>query len=140
MKNTIALAYLNSQKEIVTWSADTFGSPRTYPKTYMDHAKNREMLRKKFASREEFGETVTELVSNHTDIGGAIMAASLKVDKDIFTEKGIVTSQIVFLNLVTDYTRGIDTPKWEHVKTCIDAKDYTLIDQPLPNDIPEDHS
>lgn len=126
MNNTIALAYLNKDGEIVAWSADTFGSPRDYPKTYQDTPEHREMLSKKFKDREEFGELASNLVSHHTELGGAIMKASLEADKDIFSEKGIVSSRIVELNLVTDYTRGIDLPKWEGVKNCIDTKDYLL--------------
>lgn len=125
MKNTIALAYLNSEGEIVAWSADTFGSPRDYPKTYRDTEENRVMLLKKFKTREKFAESAIKEVTRHTDVGGAIMAASIEADKDIFSEKGIIKSQIVALNLVTDYS--INLPTWEQVKTCINDKDYTLI-------------
>lgn len=134
MKNTIALAYLNSEGEIVAWSADTFGSPRNYPKTYRDSEETREMLNKKFKERKQFGEVVTELVNQHNDIGGAIMAGSLNNNEDIFAEKGIVKAQIVSLNLVTDYSGKNYSPSWEQVKECIDDKDYSLISQTLPHE------
>lgn len=127
MKNTIALAYLNSQGEIVAWSADTFGSPRDYPKTYEDSEEQREVLRAKFKSRVKFGEAAVEEISTYNNVRAAIMAASIEADKDIFSEKGIVSSQIVSLNLITDYTRDVDLPKWDQVKNCIDNKDYSLI-------------
>lgn len=126
MNNTIALAYLNKEGEIVAWSADTFGSPRNYPKTYMDKPETQQMLLRKFRSREEFGNTTSDFIGSQNPVGGAIMKASLEADKDIFSEKGIVSSAVVSLNIETNYTRGIDLPKWEDVKNCIDMKDYTL--------------
>lgn len=126
MNNTIALAYLNKDGEIVAWSADTFGSPREYPKTYMDTPKHREMLSKKFKSREEFGDIASDFILSQNLGAGILMKDSLAADKDIFTEKGIISSAVVNLNIETNYTRGIDLPKWENVKNCIDSKDYSL--------------
>jgi hypothetical protein len=122
MDNTIALAYLNKEGEIVAWSADTFGSPRDYPKTYEDCLKNRDMLSRKFRNREEFGNATSDLIGSLNSFGGAIMKASLEVDKDIFSEKGIISSKIIELPIETDYK--IDLPKWESVKNCIDSRNY----------------
>ena len=124
--NTLALAYTNDKGEVVAWSADTFGSPRKYPKTYQDSEKIREMLSKKFKDREDFGRKTASFLSTQNSAGGSIMSASLDADKDVFTEKGVTKSVLVTLDLHTDNKRNL-FPKWEQVKDCVDNKKYQLI-------------
>jgi len=120
---TIALAYLNEANEVVAWSADTFGSPREYPKTYGDGVSVREMLSKKFKTRELFGEGVSRGIGGVNLAAGIIMEDSLKGDRVIFEEKGVVKSQIMELPIETDYKENL--PKWAQVKESIDNKTYT---------------
>ena len=125
--NTVALAYTNDKGEVVAWSADTFGSPRKYPKTYQDCDETRLMLSKKFKSREGFGEKAANKIGELNSVGGAIMSASLNADKDLFSKLGVTGSVLVKLDLVTNYARGVDLPKWKDVEDCVDNKKYQLI-------------
>ena len=125
--NTIALAYLNNKNEIVAWSADTFGSPRNYPKTYISCEKNIDTLKNKFTSREKFAEEVVKLLGNHNKSGGQIMENSISKDKNIFEEKGIIKSQIYQLELITDYDKDLGSPGWDNIKNCINNKKYKLL-------------
>ena len=109
--NTVALAYTNENGEVVAWSADTFGSPRKYPKTYQDSEQTREMLSKKFKSREAFDKKAANVIGELNSVGGVIMSASLNADNDLFSELGVTGSVLVCLDLVTDYERGVDLPK-----------------------------
>jgi hypothetical protein len=122
--NTVALAYTNENGDVVAWSADTFGSPRKYPKTYQDSEKTREMLSKKLGDREEFGRKAANVVSNYNSVGGALMSASLKRDNNLFVELGVTGFALYELDLVTNYKRGVDLPKWKDVEQCVDNKRY----------------
>lgn len=122
--NTVALAYTNENGEVVAWSADTFGSPRKYPKTYQDSEKTREMLSKKLGDREEFGRKAAKVVSDNNLVAGALMSASLERDRELFVEKGVTGFALFALDLHTDYMRDLDLPKWKDVVECVDNKRY----------------
>lgn len=124
--NTIALAYLNKEGEIISWSADTFGSPREYPKTYLDSEETRKMLKKKFESREKFGEAVSDTISSVSPVAGSLMKESLKEDSKKFIDREIVSSAIYLLQLITDYSKGI--PERLDVIGCINDRAYTRLD------------
>lgn len=125
--NTLALAYTNDNGEVVAWSADTFGSPRKYPKTYQDSEKTREMLSKKFEERREFGRKTANFVSTQNSAGGALMSASLERDTDLFDELGVTGFALAELDLHTDYKKDLDSPKWHEVTECVDNKKYKLL-------------
>lgn len=125
--NTLALAYTNDNGEVVAWSADTFGSPRKYPKTYQDSEKTREMLSKKFEERVEFARKAGLFVSTQNAAGGALMSASLERDTDLFDELGVTGFALAELDLHTDYKKDLDSPKWHEVTECVDNKKYKLL-------------
>jgi hypothetical protein len=124
--NTLALAYTNDKGELVAWSADTFGSPREYPKTYRDTPETRAMLSRKLNTRKPFGTLAHKLISEANAGAGAIMEASLSGDDKFFAEN-VTGYVLVTLDLVTDYTRGVDLPKWEDVESCVNNKQYQIL-------------
>jgi hypothetical protein len=125
--NTVALAYTNENGEVVAWSADTFGSPRNYPKTYQDSEQVRDMLSKKLSDREEFANGAINVVSKANSGAGALMGASLRSDKNKFAELGVTGWALAELELHTDYKRDLDLPKWSQVVECVDNKKYKLV-------------
>lgn len=124
--NTLALAYTNDKGELVAWSADTFGSPREYPKTYRDCPETREMLSRKLSTRKSFAEKVLNVISGANAGAGALMGTSLSGD-DKFFDENVTGYVLVTLDLVTDYTRGVDLPKWEDVEACVNNKQYQIL-------------
>lgn len=126
--NTVALAYTNENGEVVAWSADTFGSPRKYPKTYQDSEKTREMLSKKLGDREEFTTKAANFVSTQNSVGGALMSAGFESDKKLFVELGVTGFALFTLELHTDYKRDLDSPKWAQVVECVDNHKYKKLE------------
>ena len=124
--NTLALAYTNDKGELVAWSADTFGSPREYPKTYKDSPETREMLSKKLGTRQDFGKTASKVIRDANTAAGVLMTASLSGDNKFFDEN-VTGYVLVTLDLVTDYDRNVDTPKWNEVQSCVDNKQYQIL-------------
>ncbi len=124
--NTLALAYTNDKGEVVAWSSDTFGTSDKYPKTYLDSERNREMLSRKGKNREEFSRKTADLLSGYNTFAGALMSASIEADNKFFAENKITGSALATLELYTDYSRGVDLPKWEQVVDCVDNKKYKL--------------
>jgi len=124
--NTLALAYTNDKGELVAWSADTFGSPRSYPKTYKDSPETREMLSRKLSTRKNFADGASKIMSEVNPGAGALMKASLSGD-DKFFEENVTGYVLVALDLVTNYDRNVDTPKWDEVQDCVDNKQYQIL-------------
>jgi hypothetical protein len=124
--NTLALAYTNDKGELVAWSADTFGSPRSYPKTYKDSPEIREMLSRKLSTRKNFADGASKIMSKVNPGAGALMKASFSGDDKFFAEN-VTGYVLVTLDLVTDYTRGVDLPKWEDVEACVNNKQYQIL-------------
>ena len=122
--NTVALAYTNDLGEVVAWSSDTFGTSDKYPKTYKDSEDTREMLSRKFKNRKELAGKTAEFLSEKNSFAGALMSASLEADNKFFDENKITGFSLVALDLYTDYSRGVDLPKWDQVKDCVDNKKY----------------
>lgn len=125
--NTIALVYLDKDINVIAWSADTFGSPRSYPKTYRDTKENREMLARKWKNIEKDLKKEYEEFKSFDKVnplGGHLVNKGLKSNRSFLLEKKVKYGLITRLSITTDYEK--DLPKWDTVKECIDSKNFII--------------
>jgi hypothetical protein len=122
--NTIALAYVDKDDNVVAWSSDTFGTPSKYPKTYMESEKNFTMLSKKF--EQLMGRKDFTSLKKVNPVANDILDFGTKKSKEYLEYHGVVGSRVARLDLVTNYERGNYSPTWDQVTKCVDNGNFSL--------------